>query len=503
MTPIVLVLPLLAAFMLMLPSPPRVKGTLALAGTALTFVASLFLSTSAPVEMLWLPGLNVYFLLDPAGAASALIPVAAFVMIPTVLYATNKVTKHPGAMLALLLSMQAGVNGIFLAKDLVLYYIFWEVTLIPSLLMLGVWGGKARRQTAVKYLLYAVTGSFLMLVAILALRPLAGAESYRFADLIAVTPNLDLQVQLWLFTGFALAFAVKLPLWPLHSWLPDFHEQNHPSGVADVAGTLYKVGGWGFFAWALPLFPDAARAASPVLMGFAAFTAVYAAMIAVSQTHLKRLLAYASLSHMGVVGIGIFGLHIAGLSGAMYMLAAQMVTTGGLFLISGMLYERRESFELDRFGGMAKSAPTLAAISLIILFASIGVPGLANFPGEFMSLLGAFQTSAWFGGFATLAVIAAGIYGVNLYQRLYQGKAEPGPVADVNRLELLVLVPLLAATIWLGVFPNPQLRAIEIQSEVVQSQLNRPVAEQAPLLDMSATIDPADLSATIRPGGQP
>lgn len=503
MTPIVLVLPLLAAFMVMMPAPIRVKTTLALAGAALTFIAALFLPTSAPVEMLWLPGLEVYFLLDPAGAASVLVAVAAFVMIPTLLYAANRVTEHPGAMLALLLAMQAGLNGVFLAKDLVLFYIFWEVTLIPSLLMLGVWGGRARRQVTVKYLLYAVTGSFLMLVAILALRPLSGAASYRIDDLLAVTPLLDLQVQLWLFTGFALAFAVKLPLWPLHSWLPDFHEQNHPSGVADVAGTLYKVGGWGFFAWALPLFPDAARAASPVLMGFAAFTAVYAAMIAISQTHLKRLLAYASLSHMGVVGVGVFGLHIAGLSGAMYLLAAQMVTTGGLFLISGMLYERRGSFELDRFGGLAKSAPALAAMTLLILFGSIGVPGLANFPGEFMSLLGAFQTNAWLGGFATLAVIAAGIYGVNLYQRLYQGKAEHGAVADVGRLELLVLIPLIAATIWLGVFPSPQLRTIEPQSELAQNQLARPAAERAPALDPAATLSPSELSAIVRPGGQP
>ena len=263
-----------------------------------------------------------------------------------------------------------------------------------------------------------------MLVAILALRPLSGATSFRIVDLLPATQALPLGTQVWLFLAFTLAFAVKLPLWPLHGWLPDFHEQNHPSGVADVAGTLYKVGGWGFFAFALPLFPAAAALLTPYLLALAAFTAVYAAVVATAQTNLKRLLAYASLSHMGIVGVGVFGLYLTGLGGAMYLLAAQMLSTGALFLISGMLYSRRNSFELSEYGGLAKSAPALAALTLFAMFASIGVPGLSNFPGEFMSLLGAFERSAWLGGFATLAVIAAGVYGVNMYQRLYQVDAK-------------------------------------------------------------------------------
>ena len=466
MTLTVLLIPAVAALLLLLIRDASIQRSLAIISTIATFIAALLLPGDSGVNAEWLPGFGSYFDLHPAGAASVLVLVAALVMIPTVLHAGLKVNERRGAFLALLLLMQAGLNGLFMAKDLVVYYVFWEATLIPSVLMLGIWGGAGRRQAALKYLVYAVAGSFFMLIAILAVKPLSGAASYRLGDLLAVTPELAVGTQVWLFLAFTLAFAVKLPLWPLHSWLPDFHEQNHSSGAADVAGTLYKVGGFGFFAWALPLFPAAAALLSPILLGLAAFTALYAAIIATNQTHLKRLLAYASLSHMGIVGVGIFGLHLAGLNGAIYLLAAQMVSTGGLFLLSGMLYERRNSFELDDYGGLAKSAPALAAIMLFTLFASIGVPGLGNFPGEFMSLMGTFQTSPWLAGLATLSVIAAGVYGVNMYQRLFQGE-ERDPSRDLQGVETLILVPIIAGILWLGLYPDTQLEAIEAQSILI------------------------------------
>ncbi len=486
MTVLVLLIPAIAALLLAFARSAVAARTVALASTLLTFIAALFLAGDPGVSWLWLPGFGAYVELSPAGASSVLILVAALVMIPTAFYAGLRVEERTGAFLALLLAMQASLNGLFLAKDLVVFYLFWEATLIPSLLMLGVWGGPERRQATFKYLLYAVAGSFLMLVAILALKPLSGAASYRFADLLAATPLLDFETQLWLFLGFTAGFAVKLPLWPLHSWLIDFHEQNHPSGAADVAGTLYKVGAFGFFAWALPLLPDAARAVTPVLLALAAFTALYAALIATSQTNLKRLLAYASLSHMGMIGVGVFGLHLAGLNGAMFFLAAQMLSTGGLFLVGGMLHARRGTFELDAYGGLAKSAPMMAALTLFLLFTSIGVPGLANFPGEFLSLLGGFQQSPWLVALlATPAVIAAGVYGVNLYQRLFQGEAREG-TRDLSGLETLVFIPLLAGILWLGLAPNAPLTRIEAQARFVTEgqavSLSRtpPLAEEIP-----------------------
>ena len=479
---LVLAVPLLGALTAAFGKNRQTARGVALFSAIITFVLALFLRGDGGVSLLWIPGFNSYFALDPVGAASVLVPVAALVMIPTVLYAGAKLTERVGPFLGLLLGMQVGLNGLFLAKDLVVFYLFWEATLIPSVLMLGIWGGPERRRAALKYLLYAVTGSFLMLVAILAIKPLSGAVSYRLADLLLVTPTLPLGTQVWLFVAFALAFAVKLPLWPLHSWLPDFHEQNHPSGVADVAGTLYKVGGFGFFAWAMPLLPDAALVVAPILLALAAFTALYAATIATTQTNLKRLLAYASLSHMGIVGVGIFGLQLAGLNGAVFLLAAQMLSTGGMFLISGMLYERRQTFDLNAYGGIAKTAPALAALSLFVLFTSIGVPGLANFPGEFMSLMGTFQaggtwTVVWT-VLATTSVIAAGVYGVNLYQRLYQGQ-QGAATSDLRSLEAVVLVPIVAGILWLGLNPAPHLRRIEVQSRVAVVSLD---TSQAPVV---------------------
>ncbi len=482
---IVLLLPLLFAIGIGLVGVNRaVVRTLGLVSGLATFVMALFLAGSEGFNAPWIPGFGVTFALSPDGASSVLVMAASLVMIPTLLYAAVREERSRG-LLVLLLIMQAGLNGIFLARDLIAFYVFWEATLIPSMLMLGTYGAAKRREAVAKYLVYAVTGSFLMLISILALRPLAGAASYGFEDLLAVTPSLPASTQTWLFVGLAIGMIVKVPLWPLHSWLIDFNEQNHASGVADVAGTIYKVGGFGFFAWAMPLLPVGADRVAPVLLVLAVVTAVYGAWVAVAQTNLKRLLAYASLSHMGIVGVGIFGLHLAGLNGAIYLLAAQMLSTGGLFLISGMLEHRRGTFELDGFGGLARSAPALASISLFVLFAFIGVPGLANFPGEFLSLLGAFQNYGWLTAVATLTVIAAGVYGVNMHQRIYFGAARQG-VRDLGALEVIVLVPVVAGILWLGLAPAPQLERIETQTQIVMEQIEASRLNLGPL----STVEP-------------
>ncbi len=478
MSVLLVLLPLVVASVLLFTRTVRSARVIAWIGALAAFVTATLLSGSASVQIPWIPGVGAYIAFDPGQAGGVLALIASLVMLPTVLWASLRVETDTGRFLAALFAMWGGLMGLFLARDLVLFYVFWEFTLLPSLVLLGGWGLAQRRQALLKYLLYAIAGSFAMLLTVAAIRPLAGAESYLFDDLLAATANLDGLTQTWLFAGFALAFAVKLPLFPLHHWLIDFHEQNHPSGAADVAGTLYKVGGFGLFAWALPLLPEGARQAAPLLLALGAFTATYGAVIAARQHHLKRLLAYASLSHMGLVAVGLFGLHLAGLSGAMYLLGAQMVTTGGMFLLSGMLHARRGSFDTGSYGGMAASAPALAAVTLLVLFASIGVPGLANFPGEFLALLGAFQASSAAGVLAVIAVVAAGVYGVNLYQRLYQGP-EPTPVADLRPLEVVVLAPIVAATLWLGLAPAPQLRTFEADATVTITQLQQAGAPPA------------------------
>ncbi len=498
MTLATVLIPLIGAILLFF-VPKGMGRIVAVITSVFTLLAAIALPQALPYETPWLGSFGVYFSLSAVGAGGLLVLIAAIVMLPTTFYASFVVKENTNRFLGLLLAMQAGLSGIFLAQDVVLFYLFWEATLIPSVLMLGIWGLERRRQAAVKYLVYAVAGSFIMLVAILALRPLSGAESFRLTDLLPATQALPQSTQIWLFLAFTLAFAVKLPLWPVHGWLPDFHEQNHPSGIADIAGTLYKAGGWGFFAFALPLFPAGAAAVTPYLLGLAAFTAVYAAVIATAQTHLKRLLAYASLSHMGIVGVGVFGLYLTGLNGAVYLLAAQMLSTGGLFLISGMLYARRGSFELSEYGGLAKSAPVLAAMTLLVMFASIGVPGLSNFPGEFMSLLGAFERSAWLGGFATLAVIAAGVYGVNMYQRLYQVDAKE-KVKDLGGLELAVLVPFVIGILVFGLLPNSGFSRIETQAARITT-FDAPVAAPVSLAPEAAP-EPATEPAGPAEGGE-
>ena len=480
----------LAAALLVAFLEGRAARMVAAAAATATFVAALLMPTDAHLSLPWIPGLGVTFSLGSSGAAAVLVPAAALAMLPAVLWAALRVEQRTASFLALLLAMLGFLDGIFLAKDLVLFYVFWDATLIASLMLLGGWGLERRREATSKYLVYALAGSFLMLVAILAIRPLSGAESYLLGDLLEATPALPLSTQMWLFAAFAVAFAVKMPILPLHSWLIDFHEQNHPSGAADVAGTLYKVGAFGFFAWAIPLLPAAAERWSPLLLALSAVTALYAATIAARQNDLKRLLAYASLSHMGIAGAGVFALEVTGASGAIYLLAAQMLTTGGLFLLAGMLHARSGTYDLGAYGGLAKSAPALAAVTLFVLFASIGVPGLANFPGEFLSLLGTFEASVSAGVVAVCAVIAAGVYGVNLFQRIYQGRPD-FVAADLRAAEVVVLAPIVAGILWLGLAPAPQLERIEAQSrvavEAVAEEEFVPVnAEEAPALPASA-----------------
>ncbi len=477
MTLAVILVPLIAA--LLLPLLGGLGRIVALGATIATFVLALRLPSAEAVNLPWLPDLGVTFSLSGHGAATVLVAAAALAMIGAVWYGGFRVTHRTSVFLALLLAMQGFLNGIFLAKDLVIFYVFWEATLIPSLIMLGVWGGSAKRKAVMKYLVYAMGGSLLMLVGIIALKITSGASGFHFDELVAAGPSLDLNTQLLIFAAFAVAFAVKLPLVPVHSWLIDFHDQNHPSGVADVAGTLYKVGAFGFFAWAIPLLPAAAEAAAPLLLALAAITALYGGVVAVAQTDLKRLLAYASLSHMGIIGVGVFSLQPEGMTGGMLLLAAQMVSTSALFILAGMLGERRGTFELSAYGGLARSAPFLASIMLFSVFASIGVPGLGNFPGEFLSLLGAWLHTPGWAVVATLTIIAAGIYGVNLYQRLFQGR-EQRPAADLSFREVLALLPFVAGILWFGIAPAAAVSNIELQTRAGTEQaIMRPVAPLA------------------------
>lgn len=417
----------------------------------------------------WIPALGVTYSVALNGVSLTLALITAFMSFVAVLYASRRV-ENPGTMLSLVLAMETGLLGIFAAQDLVLFYVFFEDALLPSLLMLAIYGRPSRMRALTQFAAYTLFGSLLMLLAIIGVKYYGGSPTFALADLRQhlVTGS----TQTWLYIGFLAAMAVKLPLWPLHAWLPDFHEQNHESGVPDVMGTLYKVGGYGLFQFGLPLFPNASEELRPILMGLAAFTALYAAWIAFRQTDWKRLLAYAGLSHMGLVALGVFSLNETATIGAMYLLAFQNVYTGALFLAVGMLQERVGSLD-TRVGGVMTQAGALGGMTMALWFASIAVPGLAGFIGEFSIMLGAYQVQPWLTFVAGLSVIAAAAYALTGFQTTFwQGRPFGGVrVADLRSTEWLVLGLPLAVAIFFGVYSSPALRLIQPAVRSVLSTL--------------------------------
>ena len=407
----------------------------------------------------WVEALGITYSVQLSGVSLVLALVTAFMTFVAVLYGRQRV-ENPAVMLALVLSMETGLLGIFAARDLVLFYVFFEDALLPALLMLAMFGGPSRMRALVKFAAYTLLGSLLMLLSIIGVKSLGGSPTFALADL--VQHPVTGPAQTWLYLGFLAAMAVKLPLWPMHAWLPDFHEQNHASGVPDVMGTLYKVGGYGLFTFALPLFPDASLELRPVLMGLAAFTALYAAWIAFRQTDWKRLLAYAGLSHMGFVALGVFSMNETAVIGAMYLLAFQNLYTGALFLGVGMLQERVGSLD-TRVGGVMTQAGALGGLTMALWFASIAVPGLAGFVGEFSVLLGAYQVSPWLAFVAGLTTIAAAAYALNAFQTTFWGGRPHGAVSvrDLRGAEWPVLALPLAVALFFGVYSAPALNLIQ------------------------------------------
>lgn len=429
-------------------------------GAALELVLALLTlgaySLGIPTEMQapLLAQAGIYFALALDGASVILILTAAITTLLAILVAR----EAPRGMFGMSLLMLAGLVGIFTSQDLVLFYFFFEATLIPSLLMLGLYGGAGRLQALLKFALFTLVGSLLMLASILSLRFLSGAESFLLTDLLAAP--ISGSAAAWVFAGFLLAFFVKAPLFPLHAWLPDFHAENHPSGLADAMGTLYKVGLFGMFRFALPLFPETFAAWQPVLLGLAAFTALYAAWIAYSQTDWKRLLAYGSLSHIGLAALGLFSGTWEGALGAIFLLAASGIYTGGLFLFVGMLHSRFGSTEIAVTQGLLRHTPALGAFALILILAMVGLPGLAGFPGELMSLLGAWQVSPLWTAVGFLAVIASAAYALSAYQKVFHGPpAEPS--IDLSRAEWNFAGLATVFIVLIGVYPKLMSGVIE------------------------------------------
>jgi NADH-quinone oxidoreductase subunit M len=346
--------------------------------------------------------------------------------------------------------------GVFVALDLFLFYIFWEFTLLPMVFLIGIWGGERRTLAAVKFFLYTFAGSILMLVAILWLGLTYG--TFSTPDLMA--RGLPTGAQLLPFLAFALAFAIKVPLWPLHSWLPDAHVEAPTAGSVILAGVLLKLGTYGFVRFNLGLFPAAAVQFAPFFGVLAVIGILYGAIVSYAQPDAKKLVAYSSVSHLGFVMLGIFALNPLGLQGAILQMVNHGLSTGALFLLVGFIYERRHTRLLSEFGGLWKVMPAYAALSLVVVLSSLGLPGLNGFVGEFTILLGAWNGygNGLFAGFAAVGVILAAVYMLWYFQKMFQGEvthAENQTLLDLTPRELALLVPLLFLIFWIGLYPQP------------------------------------------------
>jgi len=422
----------------------------------------------------WITGWGVSYALGVDGISLFMVLLTTFTTPLAILGSFNYIRKKERGFYALMLLLETGVVGVFLSLDLFLFYVFFEITLVPMYFIVGVWGGERRIYAAVKFFLFTALGSLLMLVAILYLyfqgRSQLGGGTFAYTDLLQVT--LTLQEQIWLFAAFAFAFSIKVPLFPLHTWLPDAHVEAPTPGSVVLAAVLLKMGTYGFIRFLLPFFPGAAQHGTivMVMMGLGVTGILYAAWVAAVQPDAKKLVAYTSVAHMGFVVIGIFALTVNGLQGGMMVMISHGVSTGALFLLLGMLYERRHTRLIEDFGGLAAVTPWLATAFVITALTSIGLPGTSGFVGEFLALLGAFETHPWMAGIASLGVIFAAYYMLPMVQRMFFNglvREENRGMPDLSRRELAILVPLVALMLWIGVQPAPFLRRMEPSIEAV------------------------------------
>ena len=454
-------LPTAGAILMLFFQSERSVKIVALTTTLISFLVSLLLlagwvndSSMQYQELLaWVPQLDINYHLGVDGISLFLVLLTTLLGPIVVLFSWNNIKDNLKAFLFLLLIQQTGMLGVFLSLDLVLFFVFWEFTLIPMYFLIGRWGGKNRVYAAVKFFLYTMAGSALMLVVILLLYWQQGS----FDWMTLQQAPMDIRFQTWAFVAFALAFAIKIPLFPFHTWLPDAHVQAPTAGSVILAGVLLKMGTYGFLRFNLPLFPDATHLYTPLLAALAIIGILYGALVALVQKDVKSLVAYSSIAHLGFVMLGIVSLTAQGVSGAVLQGVNHGLSTGALFLMIGMVYDRRHTRLLSEYGGLWKKIPVWSAFFIIVVLASVGLPGLNGFVGEFAILVGAFQANPWWAVFATLGVIFAAWYLLTAVRGMVHGPLDEeknGNLTDLSKREILVLAPLVILFFVIGLFPG-------------------------------------------------
>src|SRR5438128_2030375 len=479
---IITFLPAVGAVLLLFSNREHVRSirAFALIITLLTFIFSLHLvahfDSSNPdfqfgLKIPWMPSLGVDYAMGVDGISLFLIVLTALLS-PLAVLASWSIHDRLKEYFIFMLLLETGMIGVFASLDLFLFYVFWEIMLVPMYFLIGVWGGERRVYAAIKFVLYTMIGSVLMLVAIIALYFMhgdaTGTFTFSYPQIQSAIASgrmvLAPTIQLWLFLAFFLAFAVKVPLFPLHTWLPDAHVEAPTAGSVLLAGVLLKMGTYGLVRFNLPLFPQMSHLFAPLISLLAIVGIIYGALVAMVQPDMKKLVAYSSVSHLGFVVLGIFSFTTQGLEGAIYQMLNHGVSTGALFLLVGIIYDRRHTRLIEEFGGLANRMPVYAGFFLIVTLSSIGLPGLNGFVGEFLVLLGTFGVNPSRAAFAAVGVVLSAIYMLWMYQRVMWGRLENDRNAglpDLAGREHAMLVPILVMIFWMGMYSSYFLRPMD------------------------------------------
>ncbi len=433
----------------------------------------------------WIENLNISFFVGIDGMSLLLVLLTTFITPLTLVSSWSSIEHRVKEFTFFMLMLEVGMLGVFVALDMFLFYMFWEAMLIPMYFIIGIWGGKERIYASIKFFIYTMAGSLLMLVAIIWLGVYAADVTGYFTTnlllLYSVAPDITRDIQNWMFIAFAVSFAIKVPLFPFHTWLPDAHVQAPTAGSVILAGVLLKMGTYGLLRFNLPLFPDASLNYAGFISVLAVVGIIYGALVAMVQTDMKKLVAYSSVSHLGFVVLGIFAMNEEAIQGAIIQMINHGLSTGALFLLVGVIYERTHTREIADYGGIAKIVPVYAFALLFASLSSIGLPGLNGFIGEFLILLGAFQSdvlgSWWFTVFAATGVIFAAVYLLWMYQRIAFGEIKNSglkELTDMNAREIFVMVPIFIFIVWIGIYPSTFLKISEKTAVKIIHQVINP-----------------------------
>ncbi len=455
--------------------------------TLVTFLASLFLwfgfdATTADYQfvekVVWFEGLNISYHLGIDGISLFLVILTTFLMPICILCSWESIRHRVRAYMVSFLLLESLVIGAFCALDLLLFYLFFEGMLIPMYLIIGVWGGQNRVYAAYKFFLYTLAGSILFLAVLVYLYIQTGTTS--IPDIVA-NLNLPLNVQCWLWLGMLATFAVKVPMWPVHTWLPDAHVQAPTAGSVILAGILLKMGGYGFIRLALPMLPAASHALAPIIYGLSIVAVIYTSLVALVQQDMKKLIAYSSVAHMGFVTIGLFAFNQQGLEGGMIQMLSHGLVSGALFLCVGVLYDRMHTREIARYGGVASVMPRFALVFMFFTMASVGLPGTSGFVGEFLVLMGAFKLDTRVAFFAATGLVLGAAYALVLYRRVMYGDIvheDVKTLPDLSKREWACFLPIIGAALWMGIYPSSFLKPMHASIAQVLKQAQ--VAEVRP-----------------------